>query len=361
MRVVDRYIIKEFVGPFIYCLIAFIFLYVIIDLFSILDEILKNSIKFYTILNYYLCLIPGILVQVSPMAMLLVTIFILTNLSRHNEITALKASGISLLAILKPLIVVGMLISSLIFLINDQVVPQATIKSSIIKEESLRKSRSATTRFVENVAAYGTHNRMIFVRSFNVNQKILNEVIVIEHNQRQKPLYKVTAKEAHWQNNIWQGKDVVFYKLDESGQVVDEPVFYKEKELDIEEKPVDLLKKESQAKFMSYNQLRQYIKLLATAGGRLTRRLKVELYYKLSFPFMNLVIILIGVPFAVTTNRGGALLGIGISLVIGLSYYAINAVFLALGKGGFLPPLFSAWATNLIFALAGSFLISKKI
>lgn len=361
MKVVDRYIIKEFLGPFIYCLVAFLFLYIIVDLFSILDEILKNSAKFYIVSTYYLCLIPGILVQVCPMAILLASIYILSNLSRHNEITALKASGISLLGILKPLVFVGIIISTLIFLINDRLVPEATIKASVIKEENLRKSRSETTRFVYDVVAYGMHNRMIYVRSFNVNQKILNEVIVIENDQNQKPVYKVMTKEAHWQNNLWQGKDVVFYNLDKTGQVIGEPLFYKEKELDIKEKPLDLLKKESQAKFMSYRQLDQYIKLLATASGRLTRRLKVELYYKLAFPFMNLVIILIGVPFAVTTHKGGAMLGIGLSVAIGLSYYGINAVFLALGKGGLLPPLLSAWASNLIFAGAGSYLISKKI
>lgn len=361
MKVVDRYIVKEFVSPFIYCLISFLFLYIIIDLFSVLDEILKHGTKFYTVLDYYLCLIPPILVQVCPIAVLLASIYILSNLSRYNEITALKASGISLLTVLKPLLFLGIIISVLVLLINERVVPEASIKSSVIKEEELRKNRKDTTRFVENVATYGRNNRMIFVRNFNVNQKILKEIIIIEHDQNQRPLYKIIAKEAHWQNNLWQGKNVFFYKLDKTGQIIDKPIFYPEKPLDIEEKPVDLLKKEYQIKFMSYRQLNQYIKLLATASGRLTRRLKVELYYKLAFPFMNLVIILIGVPFAVTTHKGGTMLGIGISIVIGLSYYGITAISLALGKGGFLPPLLAAWVTNLIFAGVGSFLISRKI
>jgi lipopolysaccharide export system permease protein len=342
-------------------LVVFIFLYVVADLFSLLDELLKNSIKFYTIFSYYLWLIPIIVVQVCPMAVLLSSIYILANLSRHNEIIALKASGINLLTILKPLLFMGVLISVLIFLTNDRLVPEAMMKSSVIKEENFRKSRKETTRFIENVAAYGTHNRMIFVRNFNVNQKILNEVIVIEQDQRQKPIYKVTAKEAHWQNNIWLGKSVVFYTLDKTGQVIGDPAVYEEKELDIEEKPVDLLKKDAQAKFMSYRGLEQYINLLALAGGRLARRLKVELYYKLAFPFMNLVIILIGVPFAVNTNRGGTLLGIGISLGVGLSYYGLNAVFLALGRGGFLPPLLAAWMSNILFTAIGSFLLIRKL
>jgi len=111
---------------------------------------------------------------------------------------------------------------------------------------------------------------------------------------------------------------------------------------------------------MSYRELKRYINNFKGAGSRLVRSLLVDLYYKVSFSLISLIIILIGAPFAIITTRGGVLIGIGMSIGIGLLYYAVIAISLAFGKAGILPPIVSAWLGNIIFAVIGARLLNKR-
>ena len=111
---------------------------------------------------------------------------------------------------------------------------------------------------------------------------------------------------------------------------------------------------------MSYNELKRYIKNFPNSGAGLMRGLLVDLHYKVSFPFITLIIILIGAPYAIVNTRGGVLLGIGMSIGIGLLYYASIAIFLAFGKAGWLPPIVAAWLGNVAFASWGIYLVYKR-
>ena len=94
-------------------------------------------------------------------------------------------------------------------------------------------------------------------------------------------------------------------------------------------------------------------------GTKITNKLLVDLYNKVSFPLISLVIVLAGIPFAMTSRRGGALLGVGISIAISLIYYGIIAISIALGKGGIIPPLVASWSANFIFASLGLYFVSR--
>jgi len=98
----------------------------------------------------------------------------------------------------------------------------------------------------------------------------------------------------------------------------------------------------------------------AGAGSRLIKSLMVDLYYKVAFPFISFVIIIVGAPFALITTRGGVLIGIGMSICIGLLYYAFIAIALAFGKAGLIPPAAAAWSGNIIFLLLGIYLMNKR-
>ena len=105
------------------------------------------------------------------------------------------------------------------------------------------------------------------------------------------------------------------------------------------------------ASFMNYQQLKTYINRLKGGDKRTINRLKTDLYFKLSLPFVAFIMILLGIPFALTTARGGVAASIGISIIVGLAYYAYIGISLALGKGNFLPPLMAAHLPNVAFLI----------
>ena len=368
MRIIDRYLLKHFIGPFLFCLFIFVFLYVVIDLFDNLNEMIENKIDLRFLLPYYLNFIPLIIVQMAPIAVLISIMFSLGNFSKHNEIIAMQASGISLLRILTPLIATGFLISVAMFLINDRLVPHAVVNASTIKEEkfeAIKRKKKKGDKVYHNIAFYGGGNKIIYARKYVANKELIAELIIHGQDADQNVASKLTARSASWTNGKWLGEDVMFYNLDPSGRIIGEPVFYEQTVLDLEETPFDFSKRRHQSdfmsfEFMSYAELKEYIRRLSFEKGPTIRGLKVALNQKIAFPFVSIIVILIASPFAlVHTRRGGVLFGIAVSVGLVLAYYTVMTVSLAMGKAGFIHPAVCAWLSNLIFAFMGLTMIIR--
>ena len=157
----------------------------------------------------------------------------------------------------------------------------------------------------------------------------------------------------------WKAQDVVMYEINSKGEFVSEPIILEETNIAIVETPTDFINNQWKPEFMSFMQLKRYVNIFATGSKKTYRRLLVDLNYKIAFPFTCIVTILISAPFALSTKRGGALLGMAKGIVIALLYIPIMAVGLALGKGGVLPPIVGAWLSNIVFGGLGIYLINK--
>lgn len=362
MKIIDRYMAKGFLAPFAWCTILFIVMAIIIDVFSFIDDIVKFKIPIASLAAFYFYYMPTIFLQVVPMAALLSTIYLLSNLNKNSEIIAMKSSGISLWRILSPLLALGFLISSFVFMINDKVNPVFSRTANYIRREELEKTKVKDTkdRIIKNVAIYGIGNRIIFARNYDTENKTLADVIIHEHDTSENLTSKITAQAGAWTKDGWNFTKVIRYTIDNSGRILKEPEFFDEKIIPLKERPSDFAANEWKSDYVSYNELKSYINNFQNTGSKLTRGLSVDLYYKTAFPFISLIIILIGAPFAIVNTRGGALMGIGMSIVIGLLYYATIAIFLAFGKAGLLPPIIAAWIGNVGFAVWGVHLIRKR-
>jgi len=361
MKIIDRYIFKGFVLPFLWCLFIFIVMAVIIDIFSFIDDIVKYKIAFSSLAAFYIYYCPMIFIQVTPMAALLSTIYLLSNLNKHNEIIAMKASGLSLWRIILPLLVMGLVISGAVFIVNDRVIPISSKVSNLIRRDELELAkRTRQAKVLENIAVYGSGNRIIFTRAYDTEKKVLEDIIIHEHDMNQNLISKTTAPKAVWTRDGWLFYRVITYRTDGAGRLLGEPAFAEEKIIPLMEKPSDFANKELKADFMSYRELARYISNFGGAGARITRSLLVELHYKIALAFITPVIILLGVPFAIVSARGGVIIGVGTSIVLGLLYYAAISTGIALGKAGILPPLVAAWFGNIIFGVIGLRFIKKR-
>jgi lipopolysaccharide export system permease protein len=334
---------------------------IIIDVFSFIDDIVKFRIPLTSIIAFYVYYIPAIFLQVTPMAALLSTIYVLSNLNKNNEIIAMKSSGISLWRVLAPILLIGVLISIVTFIVNDRVIPVSSKVSNYIRREELEKQKkSGAGRTVDSVAVYGAGNRILFARSYDTEKKVLTDIIMHEHDKKENLVSKITAQRAEWTGGTWVFYKVIVWKIDNAGRILGDPVFYDEKEIPLKEGPGDFASRDWRSDYMSYRDLKSYINNFRGAGTKLIKGLLVDLHYKVSFCLISLIIIMIGAPFALVTTRGGVLIGIGMSVAIGLLYYAFIAMSLAFGKGGLLPPIVSAWLGNIVFAGLGVHLINKR-
>ncbi|MFA5388366.1 MAG: LPS export ABC transporter permease LptG [Candidatus Omnitrophota bacterium] len=362
MRILDKYIAKYFILPLIYCLLVFVILYVIIDLFGRLDEVLKQNIHIGILWEYYLSMIPLIVSQTAPVASLISSIYVLGSLNKYGEITAMRAAGISIYRILAPFICVGIAVTIIMFGISERILPQSMRKAESIKEnymDSVDKNTSAARKNISNIALYGKNNRLIFIDNFDPSSKTAYGITILQQDKRDNVSLKINAHEARWAGRKWLFSSVLAYKLDRKGAVVGSPEFFQKRVLDMES-PEDLISKGTNYEYMSYMDLSNYIKNFSETSPKLIARLHVDLHQKISLPFASLVVILIGAGFALKIRQRGrasALVGIGMSIVIGFIYYAFMASFIALGKSGALPPFLSAHLANIIFGSVGIILI----
>ncbi|MFC1590686.1 LPS export ABC transporter permease LptG [Candidatus Omnitrophota bacterium] len=362
MKILDRYIAKSFLSALLWCVFTFTVIAVIADIFSFIDRIVKYNIPIDSIAAFYVFYLPSVLIQVIPISVLLSTIFLLSDLNKHNEIIAMRAAGISLWKVITPLLLIGLILSGMIFILNDRIVPTCSRIAQIIRKDELEqfKAHIESRKTLNNVAVYGSGNKIIFARSYDTKEKTLKDVIIHSHDRDLNLIAKTTAKEGRWNGRGWVFSDVITYTVDNSGRILGEPEFKESRLMDIEEKPSDFAKREWRPEFMSYRELSDYISNFRGAGIKALKSLEVDLHYKVSFAFISLIIILISSPFALITTRGGVIVGVGMGIAIGLIYYGAIAISVAFGKAGFLPPIVSAWLANIAFGLFGVYLINKR-
>lgn len=364
MRILNRYLGRQFLWPFCFSLLCFLFLYWFIDLFTHLDDFLKNQTPFWILVQYYLAAIPIVLVQTAPLASITGAVSSLTRLNRTQELMGMRSCGLSWSQICSPLLMIGLLITLSTLFLNDRLVPQAMMVTHAIKQEHLEKdSQTIHTAIIENVALYGTKNRMFYAKRYDPNEKILYDLIIFIDDSSHRPAAKIVAERAEWiVNDKWKLFSCVSYPLGSDGEILDRPVYYEERTMDLDETPQSFLKMESQVLFMRYGQLEDYIDRIAVSGKNVTRRLLVELYSRVSFPFANLILILTGISFAVFPHQQKKwfFTGIGVCVMIGILFYAVNSILISFGKNGMLPPWLGAWGANLLFSGLGIYFIRQS-
>jgi lipopolysaccharide export system permease protein len=332
------------------------------DIFGHLDEILRNKVPISILFQYYSSFTPLIFVQTVPIASLLSIVYMLSILNKNNELTAAKACGISINQLLFPVFAIAAILSLISFLVNENAVPKGIITAKRIKAEYMEKTYGThdKLKIIKNLTVYGRKNQLIYAQEFNPAKNRLTGIIIIEHDSRHRLQKKILASKAIWKNGKWLFYDCIVYKFDVLGKTIGNPLVFKEKILKFPETPEDLLKYELQTGYMSYKSLKNYIDRLSGQNPKMLNSLKTELYFKGALPFVSIIIMLIGIPFALTTSRGGAMAGIGISITIGLLYYGSIYFVLAMGKGGLLPPIVAAHISNMLFFIIALILIKRS-
>jgi lipopolysaccharide export system permease protein len=344
------------------CILVFLFLYVVIDIFSHLEDMLRQKVTIELVIKYYLSFLPMIFVQVSPIACLLSVLYTFGALNRENEIIAMRSSGLSIIQISRTAIVFGFIISVLVFLVSDKLVPGSSVLTQKIKNqiESGTKEKHKENEVLTNLSMYGLKNRLFFINKFNLKNNTMEGIIILEHDEKQNITKKIVANRASYKDGMWVFYNSITYNFDENGQIVQEPQYLEEEIMPIPESPHEFLTQRQLPENMSIAQLDEYIWRLSRSGATtVIRNLKVDLYQRFTAPFTSLIIILLGIPFSLRMKkRATGLSSIGLSIMVGFLYYVLSAVCLALGKAGVLMPVLSASLAHIVALITALHFIS---
>jgi lipopolysaccharide export system permease protein len=354
MRILRDYILKEFFHTFFLSVVVFTFVLLVGNIIMLADLIINKGVDLVSVTKLFLFLIPWLLSFTLPIAALTGVILTFGRLSSDGELTAMRASGISLYRIAFPVLMIGIIFSFLAFFLNDQVAPNASFASRrVIKEIGVKKP---TAYLEEGTFIRGFENYVIFIYEIKKN-KLKN--IRIYQPQEGKPTRTIVAESG--EINSMPEKNIVELKLfngtSEEPSPTEPDTFYKLNfktyymTLDMSK----IFKKEAinkKTREMTVNELKAEIKTTSSQGID-PRPLYVEIYKKINMAIASFVLILLGIPLGIKAHRSEKSIGFGISLILFAVYWGAFLGGVALSLKGALSPLWGVSMPNIAFFFLG--------
>lgn len=348
MRLLDKYILKNIAGTYLFILLVFVGLYFIIDIFSNISDILKAKPNLYLLVSYYFNMLPLILLRVSMLALLIGTLYVLGELNKNNEIINMRSSGISILRISLPVIFFAVLISFSALFIQEKIVIYSQKKADDIKIQFIKKDFSKIPE--EKNFSFISEEKIFFTRQFLPKEGTMKDVTIFEENSKGLIIKKTTCRNIIYKNNSWEGENIMEYNLDESGNIIDKPFFWGKKIIDLRDEPKKLiLKKSAYSELTSLQSLRkEIIQLKRLKATNILADRVIRYNEKLTSPFSHLFIIIAIIPFTIEIRKKKvALSALGMGFIFGFTYYFLNSFSISLGQVGIILPVFSAWIAPL--------------
>ncbi|MHB8543226.1 MAG: LptF/LptG family permease [Leptospirales bacterium] len=347
MRILTRYIAGELSKIFLLCLVSLEAIYGVIDSVEKIKDFLSHHASLTLMGEYFFYRGIEVSFRVLPMAGLLATLLTLGILSKNQELTAIRAAGISLVRATKPFLVLGLLISFLELGLNYQTIPYAYQMTDYIKDVRIDAGRNGTPSFELNNVwfRHGSHD-IYGVRLIQNGGKTLNDVVMYHLDDRFHLRWQIRSHLLEYQNARWEfrGGQKILFRPNGSLLVTHFGTLIS----DLRRRPVDFTFEQTRITHLSYPELRRYIMLLR--NSRLpTQKFEVTADAMVAFPMASFLMILMAIPFGIREGRQvGIAKGFGISLMLSMSYWTIYSLGLALGEGGVLSPWISAWFANMI-------------
>lgn len=352
-RRVDRYIMREFIGPFAFCVIGFTIILISGLLFELTDLIFVKNVPAATVGRLLLYKLPDMVVLTLPIAVLFATLVSLGRLVQDSELKVLRGSGLSFPRLMLPVLLLGLIVSGITYWASEEVVPEANHKY----KNTLRRIvfTEGIPLIEENVFFYGGENRYFYIGEVDNDTRQLSRILVYELGQGPFPRL-ITAKRGSYTDNIWVLYDGIVQELDEEGFVSHETRFGQMEIVTDQDADVFLGNQRTTTE-MNRKELKQHIERFQRSGLRVLSFV-VDYHMKLALPMSSFIFSLFAAPLTLY-SRAGRSFGVAVSLVVIFLYYVGMSVARSLGVNGVLPPLVAAWLINGLFALAGVVLLLR--
>jgi lipopolysaccharide export system permease protein len=358
MKILTRYLLKSLIFPLIYCLLGFSLLFIINDLFDNFSDFLDSGIRPLEILYYYSLVLPPVAVHILPVCLLLAMLYSLANLTRHSEITAMRAGGVSIYRIVTPFLAVGVVATLLAGFINEKVAPNAAYRAEQFLDYQ-SQDRSEKIYFSNNIALKNRDN-IWMVQQIDTRDHSMYNVELIQQDEATGKAVKIQADKALWMDGRWWFMDMTVQNYRPNGDLDGAPEMILHKEMrDLEETPETFMSEIKDPQFLSFSEMKQYLKSKKGISDDTRARLRVDMHAHLAAPMVCLIVTLIGVPVGAHTGRRGAFAGIMMAITLFFTFYILQLLSQWLGKQELIAAWLGGWLPVILFGCASPFMIHR--
>ena len=363
----DRYVVRCFAMPFLICVGAIAGIMITMDLLNNANDFVIAKFGFGKILLFYLAQLPQILVTITEASLLLACLYALGRMSRYNELVSMMSAGHSLTRIILPVLVFGGWCALAVMALNYQLAPQ----SERTKEEMLNVGRRAGLRDAKGVEfnvpyrnREDRRNWLIFRLPYDLSERnSMNEVWVMEQDEKGDPKQMIVAKRAAWnavtrQWSFFQAAVVTFNGDLRGG----DPVYYEKFKINEpwRETPGSILSDRLNPEYLGVPELLAYLKTNESLPARSLSKYESALHWRFALPFRCFLLVLIAAPLGVVSSRRGLLGGVSTAVALFIALFFFSAIMLKAGEGLYLPPLAGAWLVNAVFLVIGVALLAFR-
>jgi lipopolysaccharide export system permease protein len=359
LTILDRYILRQLFKTILLGLLAFIAVFISLDMVENVDEFVDGNASMFTVIKYYAFQVPHIFTLTLPVAVLISCLFTVGQMARHSELVAIKASGIRFGRTVVPLLFAGLIASLTSLVVSELIEPTANAQVRNIKDTEInRSSDGGRPRIRNNISYRAKGGYFYFAPQYDTRTNVMKDVVV-EKSLKGNLIFRLNAEKATWENSTWVFKEAWVRYFSETGEVERETYMAEGSLPQVNASPEDIVRKQREPEEMNFWELSHLAKRIQESGGDPTRY-RVGLNMRISFPFTNLIVILIGSPLSARLRRGGLAVGMGLGLSLTFVYYGFIRVGQTLGEQGVVPPVVGAWLGNIFFAACGIYLILRE-
>jgi lipopolysaccharide export system permease protein len=368
MRLLDRYLLRELLVPLGYCLSGFLLLWVTSDLINSLHDFQEHKLTGVDMAQYYLVRAPEFIVLVLPIGLLLALLFTLTNHARHNEITAIRAAGISLWRLSLPYLAVGALAGVALFVMNEFWVPDSADAAERIRQRYAAGSGQGPQNQVRKLGFTNARDQRVWqIGAYQVDTGVMINPVVISSLPGGARTYLYSDRAVR-RNGVWTFYQARLYR--ESGETNALPVLLLQTNVlampELNETPEQIkseIRISSNLNTLSFRNAKRadvplteifnYLRLHPQPSKSDGAWLFTKMHGRLAAPWTCLVVVLMALPFGAASGRRNVFVGVASSIVICFAFFVLQTLCLALGAGGYLAPWMAGWLPNIVFGVLG--------
>ena len=347
--IIDRYLARELIGPFLFSIGGFIIIGLVDLIFALVDLFVNSGVSLGVVTRLLIYKIPAIMVMFLPMSAIFATMLLLVRMAKDSELTIIRTSGVQVFRVIIPVAIFGILVSVFSWGVNEYVTPWANHVSDQLIRTTIQKK--PPPKVVDNVFFKESGNRFIFIENVDIKSGEMDNLLLFEKNTDPFPRL-MTAKKAQWDENSWYLFDGFIHEMNPSGDVKYISKF-KKTTIHIVRDLHSFYTKRKTPKEMDSSELKERIETL-DKGGINTNALEVEYHLKKSLPAACFIFCLMGITFCITFVRSGkdwwgVIWAIVLVVLLVGFYFFLMATFRAIGKKGIIDPMISTWIPNVIY------------
>lgn len=357
--ILDDLVLRDFLVYLTMILATFVMLLLVFTLFELLGDILRNQVSPLVVGEYLMNVAPYFLYNITPLGILLAVLITFGLMQRSNEITAIKATGISIYRIIVPVLIASSLLATGLFFFDQLYLPHANQRQDALRNQ-IKGKPAQTYLNPDRKWIFGQHSNIYYYQLFDSERNQFGNLAVFQFDPATFQLTRrIYSDRAQWNDQLSRWVCTQGWERDLRGSAIQD---YRSFDVTtfpaLSEAPAYFKKEVKQSSEMSYEELRRYIHDLQQSGFDVVR-LRVQLQKKFAYPMITLVMAILAVPFSLSAGKRGAITGVAVAVGVAVFYWTVSGLFEAMGNISQLPPTLAAWSPDLIFALVGGYLILK--